>query len=318
MKRKRRLEIFAFYDSEGIAAHLNHMAQKGWALQSIGTTFWTYEAIEPENRTYGITFFPDVSAFDTKPTEALQDFIAYCEEAGWHYVTQLSQMQIFYTTNENPIPLETDESLRLEITHKAMKRSWLSVHIVLGVLFMLNIIFYIADLVKQPLTVIADGNALFRNALFAVVLVYACVAVCSYLQWRKESLSAVENGGFCMPVSPNSRRFQKIFFPIEIFAGLWFCLDRFLPDDMLTPKVFLAFVAFVFLLWLLFQKLHLPVKACGAILFFCGSNGAHVLLHGFSQSGSGKSQRKSYEPMGRPLCGNPAQWGKGNHPITKG
>ena len=125
MKRKRRLEIFAFYDSEGIAAHLNHMAQKGWALQSIDTTFWTYEAIEPENRTYGITFFPDVSAFDTKPTEALQDFIAYCEEAGWHYVTQLSQMQIFYTTNENPIPLETDESLRLEITHKAMKKNFL-------------------------------------------------------------------------------------------------------------------------------------------------------------------------------------------------
>lgn len=183
-------------------------------------------------------------------------------------MTSWDNMLIFYTTAENPIPLETDEALRLEATHKAMKRSWLSVHIVLGVLFLLNIIFYIADLVKQPLTVIADGNALFRNALFAVVLVYACVAVCSYLQWRKESLSAVENGGFCMPVSPNSRRFQKIFFPIEIFAGLWFCLDRFLPDDMLTPKVFLAFVAFVFLLWLLFQKLHLPVKACDAILFF--------------------------------------------------
>lgn len=118
------------------------------------------------------------------------------------------------------------------------------------------------------MTVIADGNALFRNALFAVVLVYACAAVLSYLLWRKKSLSAVENGGFCLPVNPNTRRFQKIFFPIEIFAGLWFCLDRFLPDDMLTPKVFLAFVAFVFLLWLLFQKLHLPVKACGAILFF--------------------------------------------------
>lgn len=84
----------------------------------------------------------------------------------------------------------------------------------------------------------------------------------------EKSLSAVENGGFCLPVSPNTRRFQKIFFPIEIFAGLWLCLDRFLPDDMLTPKVFLAFVSFVFLLWLLFQKLHLPVKACGSILFF--------------------------------------------------
>lgn len=47
-----------------------------------------------------------------------------------------------------------------------MKRSWLSVHMVLGVLFLLNIIFYIAALVKQPLTVIADRNALFRNAVF--------------------------------------------------------------------------------------------------------------------------------------------------------
>lgn len=66
-----------------------------------------------------------------------------------------------------------------------MKRSWLSVHMVLGVLFLLNIIFYISALVKQPLTVIADRNALFRNTLSAVVLVYACIAVCSYLQWRK-------------------------------------------------------------------------------------------------------------------------------------
>lgn len=120
MKRKRQLEIFAFYDSDGIAAHLHHMAQKGWALQSIGTTIWTYEAITPENRTYGITFFPDVSAFDTKPTAVQQNFIAYCEEAGWQYVTQWQQMQIFYTAKEHPIPLETDETLRLEMTHKAM------------------------------------------------------------------------------------------------------------------------------------------------------------------------------------------------------
>lgn len=268
MKRKQRLENFVFYDTESVTAHLEDMAQKGWALKDVTNPLWTYEEIAPEKRTYRTAFYPANQVYALNAADKQEEYIAYCEQAGWHYVTSWDNMLIFYTTAENPIPLETDEALRLEATHKAMKRSWLSVHIVLGVLFLLNIIFYIADLVKQPLTVIADGNALFRNALFAVVLVYACVAVCSYLQWRKESLSAVENGGFCMPVSPNTRRFQKIFFPIEIFAGLWFCLDRFLPDDMLTPKVFLAFVAFVFLLWLLFQKLHLPVKACGAILFF--------------------------------------------------
>ena len=268
MKRKQRLENFVFYDTESVTAHLEDMAQKGWALKDVTNPLWTYEEITPEKRTYRTAFYPANQVYALNAADKQEEYIAYCEQAGWHYVTSWDNMLIFYTTAENPIPLETDEALRLEATHKAMKRSWLSVHMVLGVLFLLNIIFYIAALVKQPLTVIADGNALFRNALFAVVLVYACIAVCSYLQWRKKSLSAVENGGFCLPVSPNTRRFQKIFFPIEIFAGLWFCLDRFLPDDMLTPKVFLAFVAFVFLLWLLFQKLHLPVKACGAILFF--------------------------------------------------
>ncbi|WP_394267124.1 DUF2812 domain-containing protein [Anaerotignum sp.] len=268
MKRKQRLENFVFYDTESVTAHLEDMAQKGWALADVTSPLWTYEEIQPEKRTYRTAFYPAKQVYAPNAIDKQEEYIAYCEQAGWQYVTNWDNMLIFYTTAENPVPLETDEALRLEATHKAMKRSWLSVHGVLGVLFLLNIIFYIAALVKQPLTVIADGNAAFRNALFAIVLVYACAAVGSYLQWRKKSLSSVENGGFCLPVSQNVRRFQKIFFPLEIFAGLWFCLDRFLPDHMLTPKIFLAFVAVVFLLWLLFQKLHLPVKACGVILFF--------------------------------------------------
>lgn len=268
MKRKQRLENFVFYDTESITSHLENMAQKGWALAAVTTPLWTYEEIPPEKRTYRTAFYPANLVYGPNAIDKNAEYIAYCEQAGWHYVTNWDNMLIFYTTAENPVPLETDEALRLEATHKAMKRSWLSVHVVLGVLFLLNIISFVSALVKQPLTVIADGTALFRNTLFVVVLVYACAAVLSYLLWRKKSLAAVECGGFCLPVSQNVRRFQKFFFPLEIFAGLWFCLDRFLPDNILTPKIFLAFVAIVFLLWLLFQKLHLPAKACGAILFF--------------------------------------------------
>lgn len=268
MKRKQRLENFVFYDTESVTAHLEDMAQKGWALADVTNPLWTYEEIQPEKRTYCTAFYPANQVYSLNGPEKQEEYIAYCEQAGWHYVTNWDNMLIFYTTAENPVPLETDEALRLKATHKAMKRSWLSIHVVLGILFLLNIISYVSALAKQPLTVIADGNALFRNGLFAVVLVYACAAIGSYLQWRRKSLAAVECGGFCLPVSSNTRRFQKIFFPLEIFAGLWFCLDRFLPATMLTPKIFLAFVAFVFLVWLLFQKLHLPVKACGAILFF--------------------------------------------------
>lgn len=268
MKRKQRLENFVFYDTESVTAHLEDMAQKGWALADVTNPLWTYEEIPPEKRTYRTAFYPANQVYAPNAAEKQEEYIAYCEQAGWHYVTNWANMLIFYTTAENPVPLETDEALRLEATHKAMKRSWLAFHVVLGVLFLLNIFFYIAALVKQPLTVIADGTALFRNALFAVVLVYAFVAVFSYLQWRKKSLSAVESGGDCLPVSRHMRRFQKFFFPIEAFAGLWFCLDRFLPDGTITPAVIIAFAAVVFLLWLLFQKLHLPVKACATALVF--------------------------------------------------
>lgn len=186
MKRKQRLENFVFYDTESVTAHLEDMAQKGWALADVTNPLWTYEEIPPEKRTYRTAFYPANQVYAPNAPEKQEEYIAYCEQAGWHYVTNWDNMLIFYTTAENPVPLETDEALRLEATHKAMKRSWLSVHVVLGVLFLLNIIFYVSALVKQPLTVIADGNAFFRNALFAVVLVYACIAVGSYLQWRKK------------------------------------------------------------------------------------------------------------------------------------
>lgn len=141
MKRKQRLENFVFYDTESVTAHLEDMAQKGWALADVTNPLWTYEEIPPEKRTYRTAFYPANQVYAPNAPEKQEEYIAYCEQAGWHYVTNWDNMLIFYTTAENPVPLETDEALRLEATHKAMKRSWLSVHVVLGVLFLLNIIF---------------------------------------------------------------------------------------------------------------------------------------------------------------------------------
>lgn len=228
MKRKRRLEIFAFYDSEGIAAHLNHMAQKGWALQTIGTTFWTYEAIEPENRTYGITFFPDVSAFDTRPTEALQDFIAYCEEAGWHYVTRLSQMQIFYTTKENPIPLETDESLRLEITHKAMKKNFLPGILALLALCLWEIYLTTGPIFRDLSRYIADTSQFLLVALYIFLGLYALLTFLSYFRWRKKSLAAVEAGGTCLPIGKGMQLSAKAMHAVTLlfFVAIFYSMRQ--------------------------------------------------------------------------------------------
>lgn len=74
MKRKQRLENFVFYDTESVTAHLEDMAQKGWALKEIGNLFWIYEKIEPTARIYGTTFFPTLLKWTSLPQTHRQNF----------------------------------------------------------------------------------------------------------------------------------------------------------------------------------------------------------------------------------------------------
>ena len=217
MKHKYRLESFAFYDTDNIAAHLSQMAEEGWGLSSVGRYFWKYTAIEPEKRTYGITFFPNVSAFDTEPSEAQEDFIAYCQESGWHYVTQWQQMQIFYTTEENPIPLETDEALRLETTHKAMRKNYLPSMAALFLIIAIQISQCVSSLQKDLPRYLTDLTQWFLLLLFLSLGVYTLSGCLAYLRWRKKSLAAVEAGGCCLPVGKGLRIMKKLYFWLVIF-----------------------------------------------------------------------------------------------------
>lgn len=217
MKQTYRLESFTFYDTDSIAAHLSQMAEEGWALTSVGRYLWKYTAIEPEKRTYGITFFPDVSAFDTEPSEAQEDFIAYCEEAGWHYVTQWQQMQIFYTTEEHPIPLETDEALRLETTHRAMRKNYLPGMAALFIIILIQLFQCISRLQKDLPRYLTDFTQWFLALLFFVLGIYTLGGCLAYLRWRKKSLAAVEAGGCCLPVGKGLRFMKKLYFWLVIF-----------------------------------------------------------------------------------------------------
>ena len=217
MKQIYRLESFTFYDTDSIAAHLSQMAEEGWALSSVGRYLWKYTAITPEKRTYGITFFPDVSAFDTEPSEAQEDFIAYCQEAGWNYVTQWQQMQIFYTTKENPIPLETDETLRLETTHRAMRKNYLSGMAGLFLIIAIQIFQCVSNLQKDLPRYLTDLTQWFLLLLFLSLGVYTISGCLAYLHWRKKSLAAVEAGGCCLPVGKGLRIMKKLYFWLVIF-----------------------------------------------------------------------------------------------------
>lgn len=267
MKKKTRLENFVYYDTEGITAHLEKMALEGWALEDVTRSFWTYVSIPPEKRTYGASFYPANLTFAPDAANKNEDYVAYCQQAGWQYVTQWQKMMIFYTTEENPVPLETDESLRLDATWEAMKRSHLAADLAMSALFLANICLYISSLLRHPLTHLADGGLLAQNLLFALLLPFSLGASLAYVLWQKRSRASVKAGGHCLPVGKGTRRLQRFFFPIQLAAVFWWGFGRFFPSQQAVLGILLL-AAVLYLVWKLLQKLGLPPKACVLVLLF--------------------------------------------------
>ena len=68
-ERKRRLELYSFYDHTGIERHLERMAEKGWMLEKVEKNIWHYRRIRPKKLTCFVTYFPRASELDPEPGE---------------------------------------------------------------------------------------------------------------------------------------------------------------------------------------------------------------------------------------------------------
>ena len=228
MKRKQRLENFVFYDTESVTAHLEDMAQKGWALKDVTNPLWTYEEITPEKRTYRTAFYPANQVYALNAADKQEEYIAYCEQAGWHYVTSWDNMLIFYTTAENPIPLETDESLRLEITHKAMKKNFLPGILALLALCLWEIYLTAGPIFRDLSRYIADTSQFLLVALYTFLGLYALLTFLFYFRWRKKSLAAVEAGGTCLPTGKGMQLSAKAMHAVTLlfFVALFYSMRQ--------------------------------------------------------------------------------------------
>ncbi len=54
--RKRRLELFPFYDGTGICEHLAHMAEQGWMIEDISGILWDYRKISPRRMHFFVSY----------------------------------------------------------------------------------------------------------------------------------------------------------------------------------------------------------------------------------------------------------------------
>lgn len=197
-----RMEDYVLYDYTGVERHLSAMAAKGWRLESVGNDLWKYRRAEPAKLTYAVTYAPDASEWNLQPTERQQMLTDYCAEAGWQKVTDWLQMQIFCTAEEDPIPLETDEALRLEITREAMWSKFLLVQA--GSLFLSLIIagILLLSFVGNPILHLSKGYLLALDVLVLYGIFQNVFHLSGYCWWNCRSEKSVEQGDSCVAPPP--------------------------------------------------------------------------------------------------------------------
>ena len=120
------MPLYSYLDRTAIATHLADMAASGWMLEKLGSWGWHYRRTEPKKLRFAVIFFPAVSQFDAVPSEGLETYRDYCAAAGWQLAAEASQVQIFYTEDENAVPIETDPAVELSSIRKSAKRAILA------------------------------------------------------------------------------------------------------------------------------------------------------------------------------------------------
>ena len=118
-----------------IAQKLEHYAKKGLVLEKMGPYLWTFKKIEPQNLKYTITYFTEGSIFNPHPSDNQQTYFEYAKAAGWDFVCEYNQMQIFSSSLEKPPEFETDEKENLENIHKCMKKDFVASQLLMLVIF---------------------------------------------------------------------------------------------------------------------------------------------------------------------------------------
>ena len=158
----KRREIFEKFDYKAIERHLGEMAADGWILEKIDAGTWWYRRGEPQNLKYAVTYVEDFSYME--PTESQLDMDALCEQAGWKRVAFKDEAHIYCSDLENPVPVETDERIRMETIRKSMRHKLGGLGLVAGI-YAGSMYMNLRDVVINPASVLSSYMEMFTFLL---------------------------------------------------------------------------------------------------------------------------------------------------------
>ncbi|GEM02986.1 Protein of unknown function [Halolactibacillus halophilus] len=222
--KSKRIMNFRFDRYEDAEKKLEKLAAKGMFLEECGSFLWTFRKGTPKKLKYTVTYFSEGSVFNPGITDNQQTYIEYAKAAGWDFVTQFNQMQIFCSEADNQIPFETDEKEKLNNIKKCMKKSFLPSMIVMILVFILNLIVQFNSFQLNPIDYLSDPIRLLSSSMIATVIIYHVYSLMTYFLWLKRSEKSIAFGGECVKNSKIVYKIVDIIFMVFLFGSLGYLM----------------------------------------------------------------------------------------------
>lgn len=204
--KKRQVNWYQPDDGEAIARHLEKMAAKGWLLEDVDNLFFRYRRGEPARVKYALTFFPDASIYDPCLTEGQRTYIDYCRAAGWELAAFYGPVQYFRSVLPDPMPIETDEAVKLAAIRRTMRKTFVLSYVLLLCVFLLYLPLCWMQLRRSPMEFFSRNHTLALAIATAGGLLFCGGMLLDYLVWVLRSRRSTARGGPCARPHTRFRR----------------------------------------------------------------------------------------------------------------
>ncbi len=224
-KKIKKIVYFRFDRLQDLESKLEKYAAKGLFLAECGSFFWTFRRGEPKKVKYAVSYFSEGSVFNPDITANQQTYFEYAKAAGWNFIAQLNQLQIFCSAAENPIPFETDEREKFENIKKSMKKSFLPSIVMMILVFSLNLLVLFNSFRYDKIGFLSDVSRLFPVTMLLFAVLYYIYLMLDYFLWRRRSERAIRAGGQINESASNTHRIiEIIFLSYLLVSTTWFLL----------------------------------------------------------------------------------------------
>ncbi|MBR4305866.1 MAG: DUF2812 domain-containing protein [Ruminiclostridium sp.] len=235
------LARFALYDKTGICKFLEKKAANGWMLDEMGALFWKFKRIEPQKLKFSVVYLDKASEYDPRPTESQLRLQEYCEYAGWEFVTSRGEILVYYSENENAVPIETDAVVEVKSVHSVMWRSWLLPYMLLTFSQGLRLYSYSGRFVQDPVTSLLTGWVTL--IVIEVVSILFCFSeAVEYIVWYVRAKRLAKLTGTFLSTK-NHSNIKAMFLLIIIFATL--LASSFLSENLSDIIILLLVILYV-------------------------------------------------------------------------